>query len=353
MDVQVEIIMDSYVASQGHTCTTSGNLSLYSQGDFSVECEQGLSGQRDIMYRHNVCEEFVENSTDSTKSAEIPLVPDLSKFRCNIVDPNNNTDHLYSKLSDTTAMAQCSYSFSRDIGSGLMVDRSTGRQCTVHPDTDTDDDSDDCNSDRDPLYVPDEYDQSSDSNPASDSTQPRQEHEIPAGKIPVKPKDGRMQLSPDCHSQNGNPGNSDADRAIEAGSVTPGNNVGAEGGRNLNIVVLMTDNIGSRTYDRKSYCYFCSRPHAKLIRHMTLMHKDEHEVRDLMEETDKAKKKLSILKLRNLGNYEHNRRVVDRGAGEFLVSYRTVYGNMLARWRQKQLMEKSSTCSQSKHCPFG
>jgi len=83
------------------------------------------------------------------------------------------------------------------------------------------------------------------------------------------------------------------------------------------------------------------------------MHKDEHEVRDLMEETDKAKKKLSILKLRNLGNYEHNRRVVDRGAGEFLVSYRTVYGNMLARWRQKQLMEKSSTCSQSKHCPFG
>ena len=122
MDVQVEIIMDSYVASQGHTCTTSGNLSLYSQGDFSVECEQGLSGQRDIMYRHNVCEEFVENSTDSTKSAEIPLVPDLSKFRCNIVDPNNNTDHLHSKLSDTTAMAQCSYSFLRDIGSGLMVD---------------------------------------------------------------------------------------------------------------------------------------------------------------------------------------------------------------------------------------
>ena len=97
--------------------------------------------------------------------------------------------------------------------------------------------------------------------------------------------------------------------------------VGTECGRNPNVVML-TNNSTSRKYDRKSYCCFCGVQQSKLVRHFRLKHQDEDDVRSLIGENDKAKKNLAVLKLRNLGDHEHNRTVVERGSGEFLVRYR-------------------------------
>ena len=55
------------------------------------------------------------------------------------------------------------------------------------------------------------------------------------------------------------------------------------------------------------------------MRHMRLKHKNEDEVRDVTGESDEAKKKTSILKLRNLGNDQHNRTVVEHGVTERIL----------------------------------
>ena len=99
--------------------------------------------------------------------------------------------------------------------------------------------------------------------------------------------------------------------AIETGSVTEGND-GRDGcGQNPNTVVISTDNIGSGTYDRKNYCYFCKLPQTKQLRHMRLKHKNEDDVRDVTGEIDEA--------LRNLGNHQHNRTVVKHGVTERIL----------------------------------
>ena len=341
MDVQVQIIVeteDSHGASQGHTVrTTSGNLSLCSQNDCSVECEHSRSGQRDIVSRRNICEMLVENSTDSIESAEIPLVPDLSKFTRNLVDPNNNTDHWYSEVGDDSAMAQsmaqCSHWFSSDIGSGLMdvvVDRSTGRQSTVHPASETDDESGD-NSDRDPPYIPDDCDQSSDSEPTTDFSRLRHEHKIhpvDAGKIPVKPVNDCV-IDEQCasmstnasHSATMNEHSSYCGLAVTCESIQePVDGISSEKSHSIN--VMMTNNTVRRHYDKVSFCYYCQTPVAKLDRHLRRKHKNESEVAAYCFEDDKSKKKNRLLKLRNLGNHVHNQYVVRGGKGDFVVIHR-------------------------------
>ena len=88
------------------------------------------------------------------------------------------------------------------------------------------------------------------------------------------------------------------------------------------IVVAVTDNAGGRKYDKRSYCCYCKMAQSKLVRHLRLVHKTEEEVLELMNENDKRRKNLIISKLRNMGNHQHNRSVIESGKGEFLVTYR-------------------------------
>jgi len=61
---------------------------------------------------------------------------------------------------------------------------------------------------------------------------------------------------------------------------------------------------------------------SKLVRNLRLVHKNEEEVVELMNDNDKRRKNLIISKLRNMGNHQHNRSVIESGKGEFLVTYR-------------------------------
>jgi len=109
-NVEVEVIIteESFVASHGRTgASTSdvGNLSSYTQDNFSVSCTQS-----NVVFGHSV-HNWVESSVGSDASAEIPIVPNFSKFLRNVDYPNNNDDHSYSDLHVAAAIPQCSGAF--------------------------------------------------------------------------------------------------------------------------------------------------------------------------------------------------------------------------------------------------
>ena len=89
-----------------------------------------------------------------------------------------------------------------------------------------------------------------------------------------------------------------------------------------NIKVTFTNNDVCRKYDKKSYCYFCEMSQLKLARHLRTVHKCEEEVEKYITTNDSASKNQQLMKLRNMGCYEHNLRVIQKRTGEFVVQHR-------------------------------
>ncbi len=87
------------------------------------------------------------------------------------------------------------------------------------------------------------------------------------------------------------------------------------------IVVQCTDNEFGRKYDKRQDCFVGKIPQSKLPRHFKA-HSDDTDVKDYLEEEDAERKKAKYSKLRNLGNFVHNREVVKQGFGTFVVSHR-------------------------------
>ena len=70
-----------------------------------------------------------------------------------------------------------------------------------------------------------------------------------------------------------------------------------------------------RKYDKKSYCYFCQKSQLKLARHLRTVHKCEEEVEKYINTNDSASKNQQLMKLRNMGNHEHNLRIIQKRTG--------------------------------------
>ena len=89
--------------------------------------------------------------------------------------------------------------------------------------------------------------------------------------------------------------------------------------------IATTNNVGKRKHDKKYYCLYCLKPQAKLKRHLTETkeHENEEDVVQLKALADDPKREQMLLtKLRNIGNYLHNKRVIEDGKGEINVRYR-------------------------------
>ena len=89
-----------------------------------------------------------------------------------------------------------------------------------------------------------------------------------------------------------------------------------------NIKVTFTNKDVCRKYDKKSYCYFCQKPQLKLARHLRTVHKCEEEVEKYINTNDFASKNQQLMKLRNMGNHEHNLKVIQKRTGELVVQHR-------------------------------
>lgn len=70
-------------------------------------------------------------------------------------------------------------------------------------------------------------------------------------------------------------------------------------------------------HSKLQYCKFCLLAQLKLSRHLIRHHEDEEDVREMLRYDPKDSRRQTILtKIRNDGNYIHNRSVVARGVGE-------------------------------------
>lgn len=93
---------------------------------------------------------------------------------------------------------------------------------------------------------------------------------------------------------------------------------------NLAGIIIQTStktDDGRRVYNKKHFCFYCSKPQAKISRHLMTSHKNEAEILALEEMKGKARD-AHLDKLRNLGNHIHNVEVLKEKKGLFIVGQR-------------------------------
>lgn len=94
----------------------------------------------------------------------------------------------------------------------------------------------------------------------------------------------------------------------------------AEGKSDVGITVARSSS--NKTFDKKSYCYYCSVPQSQVQRHWFSKHSSEKDVIEIDLCKDKIKRNQMIARLRNLGNHCHNAEVIQKGQGELMVTHR-------------------------------
>ncbi|XP_073732486.1 uncharacterized protein [Misgurnus anguillicaudatus] len=79
----------------------------------------------------------------------------------------------------------------------------------------------------------------------------------------------------------------------------------------------------SRSYNKKQYCLYCSKPYAKMARHLEFVHRNEVEVAKAVAFPKRSKeRRVQLNLLRKRGNFAHNTDVVRKGEGEMIACYR-------------------------------
>lgn len=79
---------------------------------------------------------------------------------------------------------------------------------------------------------------------------------------------------------------------------------------------------GKRVYDKRHYCLYCSKPYAKMARHLEHIHEDKCDVaKALSFPKGSRQRKQQLDDIRNRGNYAHNAAAMESGRGE-LVPFR-------------------------------
>lgn len=89
------------------------------------------------------------------------------------------------------------------------------------------------------------------------------------------------------------------------------------------IVVLPTSNSKVRVYNKRNYCLFCSKPMVKMARHLESVHSDKAEVAAAFQYPKHSRERQKIWnRLKNHGNFAHNKHVLRTGEGQLAVRKR-------------------------------
>ncbi|XP_051980795.1 uncharacterized protein LOC127642109 [Xyrauchen texanus] len=76
---------------------------------------------------------------------------------------------------------------------------------------------------------------------------------------------------------------------------------------------------GGRVYNKRHYCLYCSKPYAKMARHLESSHANTSDVaRALSFPKGSKERKKQLDYIRNKGNYAHNAAVMESGNGELV-----------------------------------
>lgn len=76
---------------------------------------------------------------------------------------------------------------------------------------------------------------------------------------------------------------------------------------------------GKRLYNKRHYCLYCSKPYAKMARHLESAHIDKMDVAKALSLPKSSMERKKLLDyIRNRGNYAHNAAVMELGKGELV-----------------------------------
>ncbi|XP_051722771.1 uncharacterized protein LOC127497959 isoform X2 [Ctenopharyngodon idella] len=130
----------------------------------------------------------------------------------------------------------------------------------------------------------------------------------------------------------------------------------------VSVMKLKKTAYGQRMYNKKQYCFYCSKPFCKMARHLAQVHKNEVEVAKALSFPKGSKeRKINLDLLRNKGNREHNANVLKCGKGVLVPRQQTTAKrvnfkdymhclNCQGLFRRKALWRHMSRCNLAKKC---
>ncbi|XP_037837861.1 uncharacterized protein LOC112451075 [Kryptolebias marmoratus] len=84
----------------------------------------------------------------------------------------------------------------------------------------------------------------------------------------------------------------------------------------VTVMTVKKKENGSRVYNKRYYCVFCSKPYSKMSRHLEAKHSDKPEVANALKCPKGSKeRRVQLSLLRNKGNRAHNNKVIKEGKG--------------------------------------
>lgn len=105
------------------------------------------------------------------------------------------------------------------------------------------------------------------------------------------------------------------------GSSVPGEQPRSSPSLGTVVVTPCRHSGARRVYDKTHYCLCCSRPYAKIVRHLEGAHGDKSDVAQALSLPKGSKeRKRRLDHIRNRGNYAHNTSVMQSGDGALQTS---------------------------------
>ncbi len=121
--------------------------------------------------------------------------------------------------------------------------------------------------------------------------------------------------SPDCDKTTSDKMHSLASEASETGEE-PSSSQNATDGV---VVSAYQKRDGARVYNKRHYCLYCTKPYAKMARHLESSHENKSDVARALSFPKGSKERIKQLDyIRNRGNYAHNAAVMESGKGELV-----------------------------------
>ena len=81
---------------------------------------------------------------------------------------------------------------------------------------------------------------------------------------------------------------------------------------------------GKRAFDKMLVCYYCTKHlRYRIGNHLKSCHSSEEEVKEAFSKVDERERKHYIEKIKNMGNFNHNMKVLKEGKGELIVARRS------------------------------
>ncbi|XP_039544399.1 uncharacterized protein LOC120490938 isoform X1 [Pimephales promelas] len=304
--------------------------------------------KKDILALQLMCR---ERSLEDSKAKMDGFMPsDVTKQSLSTkksVDTDSDVDTLITDLpSSSESPRACDIPELKRTDSVFVTKKSLNTSCTS-------DDPTSCTSD-DPVSSIDNSED--DYVPDSESSSEESEESLPQPFAPSSPSitlDGKVDTSSSMNEDKESPPHEDEE------TMTQSDNSSSE---EVSVMKLKKTAKGQRMFNKKQYCFYCSKPFSKMARHLAQVHKNEVEVAKALSFPKSSKeRRINLDFLRNKGNHVHNTNVLKAGKGVLVPRQQSTAKHVNVKdymhclncqglFRRKALWRHMQRCNLAKKC---